>query len=306
MDKHIPYGIQYGKRVTIHQLNQNERGSNCNCTCEMCGYPLVAIFSDPEVMRPHFRHEKGHIHCHFEYDEYMMNLIFEMLKEIDESMVVEILNTGIEHFSVKDKDKQSDTRVNKHNEAIQNVSFTRTDRKEVLFKIIIDGEEFQIRITCRKLAGLNPDEKLKYINIADLIASNDSITQERLKTIINQILERLKEKTQDDYEKFKRKNIKEESKTTATKTEKPELKVNFNENSLPKEHIKSKVEPDFSDYTIRNGICPRCQSGKIVERISSYSGKPFFGCSNFPRCNYKHFGTEYYDEELKKWIYLTR
>jgi hypothetical protein len=59
---------------------------------------------------------------------------------------------------------------------------------------------------------LNPDEKLKYMNIADLIASNDSITQERLKTIIDQILERLKEKTQVNYEKYKKNYAKKESK----------------------------------------------------------------------------------------------
>ena len=265
MDKHIPYGIQYGKRVTIDQLNQNERGSNCNCTCEMCGYPLVAIFSDPVVMRPHFRHEKGHIHCHFEYDEYMMNLIFEMLKEIDESIVLEILNTGIEHFSVKDKNQQSEVPRNKNEDIFQKASFSRTDKKEVLFKIIIDGEEFQIRIACRKLAGLNPDEKLKYINIADLITSNDSITQEKLKTIIDQILERLNDKTQGNYEKYKKNYTKNDSTATPSKTEKPKLKVSNTENTLPREYIRSKVEPDFNDYTIRNGKCPRCQSGKIVE-----------------------------------------
>jgi hypothetical protein len=143
MDKHIPYGIQYGKRVTIDQLNQNERGSNCNCTCEMCGYPLVAIFSDPEVMRPHFRHEKGHIHCHFEYDEYMMNLIFEMLKEIDESIVLEILNTGIEHFSVKDKNQQSDMSGNKHEEVFKRFHFREQTRKKYFSKSLLMEKNFK-------------------------------------------------------------------------------------------------------------------------------------------------------------------
>ena len=119
-------------------------------------------------------------------------------------------------------------------------------------------------------------------------------------------LERLNDKTQGNYEKYKKNYTKNDSTATPSKTEKPKLKVSNTENTLPREYIRSKVEPDFNDYTIRNGKCPRCQSGKIVERISSYNGKPFFGCSNFPRCNYKHFGTEYYDEELKKWIYLTR
>jgi hypothetical protein len=64
--------------------------------------------------------------------------------------------------------------------------------------------------------------------------------------------------------------LKKSRNTTTSKTDQTELKVNFTENPLPKEYIKSKVEPDFNDYTIRNGICPRCHSGKIIERISSY------------------------------------
>ncbi len=69
MNNHIPYGIRHGKRVTIDQLSQSERGANCNCICEFCGKPLVAIFSDTGVIRSHFRHHLGYIHCHFDYDE---------------------------------------------------------------------------------------------------------------------------------------------------------------------------------------------------------------------------------------------
>lgn len=194
MDKHIPYGIQYGKRVTIDQLNQNERGSNCNCTCEMCGYPLVAIFSDPVVMRPHFRHEKGHIHCHFEYDEYMMNLIFEMLKEIDESIVLEILNNGIEHFSINDIKRMHDISRDKMIKSILKTDFVLKDKKEVFFKVIVYDEEFRVRIICRKIVGLKPEEKAMMINISDIISSRDTMTQDRIKSILSQILSRLSEK----------------------------------------------------------------------------------------------------------------
>lgn len=34
------------------------------------------------------------------------------------------------------------------------------------------------------------------------------------------------------------------------------------------------------------GICPTCNKGQMIERTAKASGKKFFGCSNWPNCNY--------------------
>lgn len=45
----------------------------------------------------------------------------------------------------------------------------------------------------------------------------------------------------------------------------------------------------WSIREIDNGhiSCPHCKSGKLVIRTNGLNGKKFYGCSNFPFCNYK-------------------
>ena len=304
MNKHIPYGIRYGKRVTIDQILPFEWGSRCDCVCEACGLPLVAVIGSQE-MRPHFRHEKGHIHCHFDYDENMMDLILELMNQLDPKTMVDFINTGIEHFFVRDKRKTQEFEIEKNERTISRPSFTKNDKKEILFKVIIEGEEIQIRVSCKRIAGLNAEEKAKLINISDLISSKDTITQNRVKEIIIQILSRVSEKTYERFKTNRRNKIRYKVCDDVEKKEEHIIQKLNKDSSTGKEIIKNTFNPDFSDITIRNGICPKCKNGKIVEKTNRY-GKPFFGCSIYPKCDYIHRSLEYYDEELKIWVFHSR
>jgi hypothetical protein len=290
--------------VTIDQISTSERGNRCDCICETCGLPLVAVL-DSEEMRPHFRHEKGHIHCHFDYDENMMDLILDMMNQLDPNAMMDIISTGIEHFSVSDKRKAQEVEIEKKEKTVSRPVFARNDNKEILFKVIIDGEEIQIRISCKRIAGLKPEEKAKFLNISDLISSKDTVTQNRIKEITEQILSRLSEKTYENYERFRQDNIRRKVRNDMEEKEDLKIKKENKDPDLIKEIIKSTFDPDFSDISIRNGVCPKCKKGRIVEKTNRY-GKPFFGCSIFPKCNYIHHVNEYYDEELKTWVFHTR
>jgi hypothetical protein len=289
MSKHIPYGIRYGKRVTIDQISPSERGSRCDCTCELCGHPLIAAFSDHETTRPHFRHQRGYLHCHFDVDEGMMNLIFEILERLEEEELIDIVNSGLEQFSIKDKVQIP--RNYASNKQISTPLFIRKDKKEIQFRIIIETEEFVINIVTKKAYRLKPEEKIRYLNIADLIHKAEAITQDQIRSIVKQLVGRLKERSQAILSMNKWPIFEEGIEY---------IKDSANE----KLKLHGSIQPDFRDLTVRDGHCPLCKKGKIVKKFSKLKEKPFFGCSNYPECKYVHQGSEYYDDELRKWVFL--
>lgn len=289
MSKHIPYGIRYGKRVTIDQISPSERGSRCDCVCELCGHPLIAAFSDHGTTSSHFRHHRGYLHCHFDVDEGMMNLVFEMLEKINEDELIDILNSGLEQFSIKDK-------VNRPRNISNDLKastpvFVRSEKKEIQFKVIIESEEFIIRIVTKKTNRLKAEEKTKYLSISDLIHTKEPVTQDQIRLIVKQIVERLKERSQAVI----RLNSRLKSRSEIISQYEDEVNSKYHE---------KKITPDFRDLTIRNGFCPVCGKGKLIQKENKVTGKPFFGCSNFPKCRYIHPSSDYYDSELKNWIFL--
>ena len=40
---------------------------------------------------------------------------------------------------------------------------------------------------------------------------------------------------------------------------------------------------------ITKDACPVCKEGRLIQRMSKNTGKPFWGCSNYPKCNFVDF-----------------
>lgn len=63
-----------------------------------------------------------------------------------------------------------------------------------------------------------------------------------------------------------------------------------NNPSIFVEEIKDKCEilnPEVLEIDNGHISCPHCKSGRLVIRTNGLNGKKFYGCSNFPFCNYK-------------------
>jgi hypothetical protein len=312
MYKQIPYGIRYGKRVTIDEIKSTERGNRCDCICEICKLPLVAVIDSLE-MRPHFRHERGHNHCHFDRDEGMFNLIFDMIGKLDDNLLLQIIENGVSHFDVNGKNRPE---IKKNDQTIKlsKPVIYRNEKKEIFLKFIIDGEEFQIRITTSKVISKETNNREQFVRIADLLASKDSITQQKIKEIIDEILFRAGIKISERYIQTKNEEIinhttskqHEEPKTNDVTKLKTIVNTDFNEVEVNDESLLTPKVPDFNFKKIYNGVCPDCKKGKVAERVNNTNGNPFFGCSNFPHCRYVHPEPRYYDEVLEDWIYHSR
>lgn len=54
-DIKLSYGLRDGHIVLISEIDKNERGEKCKCTCPKCGEVLIARLG--EVKRPHFAHK---------------------------------------------------------------------------------------------------------------------------------------------------------------------------------------------------------------------------------------------------------
>lgn len=46
------------------------------------------------------------------------------------------------------------------------------------------------------------------------------------------------------------------------------------------------INPDLQPEETSEILCPRCKSGKLVLRVNESDRSEFFGCSNYPYCNY--------------------
>ena len=102
MKGYIPFGIRFKEMITIDEIKPFERGSLCDCFCPNCEKPLIAVL-ESDYLVPHFRHKKGHIHCHFEYDEIILEYILKLLGEVNSNVLDQIIKPGIEHFVIKNK-----------------------------------------------------------------------------------------------------------------------------------------------------------------------------------------------------------
>ena len=52
------------------------------------------------------------------------------------------------------------------------------------------------------------------------------------------------------------------------------------------EHRCHVVNPELKQQKSDANLCPYCKSGQLIIRKSGISGERFYGCSNFPYCNY--------------------
>ena len=52
------------------------------------------------------------------------------------------------------------------------------------------------------------------------------------------------------------------------------------------EDLPMSVQESVRDETDTTAYCPKCKKGHLVVRRSNKDGKPFYGCSNYPRCDY--------------------
>ena len=312
MKGYIPFGIRFGEMITIDEIKPFEKGSLCDCFCPNCEKPLIAVL-ESDYLVPHFRHKKGHIHCHFEYDEIILEYILKLLGEVNSNVLDQIIKHGIEHFVIKNKLKKDELSKEKI-KVVSKPTFFTNNKKEIFFKVIIDGLDFQIRITTRKKVE-NSNEKEIIVSISDLLKSKEPITSFKLEELINELSSRvsgqISKKLDDRYKKSENiqqlsdhdlansnKEIVMSESTRVHKVEHVQMKeVEFEED------IHVEIKHDFMDYTIRNGVCPRCKEGKLVSRYSK-KGDPFFGCSIYPRCDYTHHEkVAYHDAEKDTWVY---
>ena len=316
MQGHIPYGIRYGQLITIDKIKSFEKGVLCDCLCPNCGKPLIAVV-ESYFQVPHFRHKKGHLHCHFDYDEVILELIFKLLDDVNSNALDQITH-GIEHFEIKNKMRNFEISKNIVRESSK-PSFYMNDKKEIFFKVIIDGMDFQVRITTRKKIE-NSNQKEIIVSISDLLKSKEPLTNPRLETLINELSsrvsrqlsnsldERLKDieniqKTSRQLEISSNKEIVASETLRVQKIELVKSEDDKFEDELLSEIDHTEIKDDFMDEKIRNGICPKCKEGKLTPKLSR-NGSPFFGCSIFPRCKYiHHLKVSYYDEEKKIWVY---
>ena len=52
------------------------------------------------------------------------------------------------------------------------------------------------------------------------------------------------------------------------------------------EDLPMSVQETVRDETDTTAYCPKCKKGHLVVRRNSKDGKAFYGCSNYPRCDY--------------------
>lgn len=317
MQGHIPFGIRNGKIITIDEIKPFERGSLCDCFCPNCEKPLIAVL-ESDYLVPHFRHKKGHIHCHFKYDEIILEYILKLLGEVNSNVLDQIIKHGIEHFVIKNKlnkDELSEEKI----KVVSKPTFFSNSKKEIFFKVIIDGLDFQIRITTRKKVE-NSNEKEIIVSISDLLNSKEPITSSKFQELINELSSRVSdqisrnldvrykksEKIQKTPEHLLKNSNNEIEKIESTQVHKVEHAQNEEiefEDDIHVEKELVEIKHDFFDYTIRNGVCPRCKEGKLVSRYSK-KGDPFFGCSIYPRCDYIHHEkVAYHDAEKDTWVF---
>jgi ssDNA-binding Zn-finger/Zn-ribbon topoisomerase 1 len=310
MQGHIPFGIRNGKIITIDDIKPFERGTLCYCFCPNCEKPLIAVLeSDYQI--PHFRHKKGQIHCHFQYDEIILEHILKLLGEIDSKVLDQIINHGIEHFAIKNKLNINEVIKDKVR-VVSKPTFFQNDKKEIYFKVIIDGIDFQIRITTRKKVE-NSNEKEIIVSISDLLKSKESTTRLKIEEIVKELSSRISGIVSDNLDNRYIENKKgfNESEhifedsynvdTSPKNTHVETKKDDFKDDQFI-EKLNTEFKPDFTDNKIRNHTCPRCKEGKL-SFLFSKKGKPFIGCANYPKCNYIHYENAYYDEEEEKWFY---
>lgn len=317
MQGHIPYGIRYGQLITIDKIKSFEKGVLCDCLCPNCGKPLIAVV-ESYFQVPHFRHKKGHLHCHFEYDEIILEYILKLLGDVNSNALDQIITYGIEHFVIRNKLNKDEVSKEKV-KIVSTPTFFKNSKKEIFFKVIIDGMDFQIRITTRKKIE-NSNQKEIIVSISDLLKSKEPLTNPRLETLINELSSRVSRQLSNSLDE-RLKDIENIQKTSR------QLEISSNEEIVASETLRvqkielvkseddeledellseinhTEIKNDLMDDKIRNGICPKCKEGKLTPKLSR-NGSPFFGCSIFPRCKYiHHLKVSYYDEEKKIWVY---
>jgi len=317
MKGYIPFGIRFKEMITIDEIKPFERGSLCDCFCPNCEKPLIAVL-ESDYLVPHFRHKKGHLHCHFEYDEIILEYILKLLGDVNSNALDQIITYGIEHFVIRNKLNKDEVSKEKV-KIVSTPTFFKNSKKEIFFKVIIDGMDFQVRITTRKKIE-NSNQKEIIVSISDLLKSKEPLTNPRLETLINELSsrvsrqlsnsldERLKyiENIQKTSRQLEISSNKEIMASETLRVQKIEL-VKSEDDKFEDEVLNVKdhaeIKNDFMDYKIRNGICPKCKEGKLTPRFSR-NGSPFFGCSIYPRCNYIHSEkTAYHDVEKDIWVY---
>ena len=77
MSKSIPFGKRDNKIILASSLNENDTGLKCQCVCPSCEMPLE--FMMPIDKRPHFRHKGNTLHCHFDPNMYIKQVIKSLL-----------------------------------------------------------------------------------------------------------------------------------------------------------------------------------------------------------------------------------
>jgi hypothetical protein len=79
-----PFAIKDGKTIVISDLNDYERGADCNCKCPLCNANFISKFSKRIGGRisDHFAHAKG-FKCD-EHDSYLMGL-YSLIKHFIEN-----------------------------------------------------------------------------------------------------------------------------------------------------------------------------------------------------------------------------
>lgn len=65
-----------------------------------------------------------------------------------------------------------------------------------------------------------------------------------------------------------------------------EQSVKSNTSSAKKTYSQSNSKPTSKSSAKKEKSCPTCKTGHLVKKTAKASGKEFFGCSTWPKCNY--------------------
>lgn len=268
----IPIGLRSGNKVTVFDLKEDEFGSQCNCTCPDCGFPLLAIPGN-KYRSAHFKHKAGNIHCHFNFDETVREYIYDKL-------------LGLKQFTASLEDLEYINVISKHHPKVENTpqltqprQITVLEKKEGKIRIRIDDVDFWIKLVFKRKDAVS-DNQIIAITLPELIKINNLGGKELdyVRALINL--------------KCNEKLLIRESqlREAAPVAKKPYQRVEYQPKTVPFNMINFQQAPETSNKSVLS--CPLCKTGELGIRPSSNMVNHLFVCKN-PDCDFKD--TKIYD-----------
>ena len=262
----IPIGLKSGVKVTVFDLDKDDYGLRCKCTCPDCGFPLVAVTGN-RYRSAHFKHKAGNWHCHFNFDEEVRDYVYDKL-------------LALKQFNSSKEDLEYINVISKHNPQIevspkfvQQRQIEVLEKKEGKLRVRIDDVDFWVKLVF-KHNEKDSNDKTIIISLPELIRLNNLDEKEinYIRALINL--------------KCNEKLIVHEKQLARTKSELS--------NKLQKPIINQPKNVPFNMIDVQSKIhdskpdfysCPYCKE-KLTIQLNSRSDVPFFVCSN-SNCDFR-------------------